>query len=154
MSATRIHEPGQFATAEVGRVFVIHYREQTTLEREQRIAADFLEHCRLHGGSAVILAVNDGPLLPLTPVEVRAHWRQFLVEKTGRVIAIAAVARGLVGVAGAAMTNLLEHVIDPAFGVPLRMFVEPRAAVRWLASIAELGVSEDELLEQVQRLRE
>jgi hypothetical protein len=152
MVTTRIHDPGHFTTAQIGRVFVIHYPVQTTLERERRIAADFLDYSRTCGGRGVVLAILDCPLLPLTPVEVRAHWRQFLVE-TASVAAIAAVAHGLVGVAGAATTNLLEHVIDPAFGVPLRVFLNPSAAISWLASFTELGISHAELLEQIAQLR-
>jgi hypothetical protein len=149
----RILEPGVYGTAQSGRVFIIYYRIQTTLERERRLAAAYLEHCRAIGTRGVILAVNDGPLLPLPPVEVRAHWRQFLAE-TRNVDAVALIARGLIGLAGAAMINLLEHVMDPAFGVPLRAFIEPDAAVRWLAANAELGTSAADLLAQVAALRE
>jgi hypothetical protein len=148
----RLHEPGEIATAQIGRMFAIHYRVPTTLAHERRIAADFLDHCHATGDRGVILSINDAPLLPLPPLEVRAHWRKFLAE-TDRVVAVAAVARGLVGVAGAAMTNLLEHVVDPAFGVPLRVFTEPRGAVAWLASFIELGISEAECLEQLEQLR-
>jgi hypothetical protein len=91
-------------------------------------------------------------LLPLPPIEVRAHWRQFLAGARS-VDAVALVARGLIGIAGAAMINLLEHVMDPAFGVPLKAFVELEAAVNWLASTIELGTSAADLLEQVAVLR-
>jgi hypothetical protein len=149
---TRLHEPGVYATAQCGHVFVIYYGVPTTLERERRIAADYLAHCGAVGGRCGILAVNDGPLLPLPPIEVRAHWRQFLAG-TRSVDAVALVARGLIGIAGAAMINLLEHVMDPAFGVPLKAFVETEAAIAWLASTTEFGTSATELLEQIAALR-
>lgn len=152
MGGEHIGEPGEFGTAAVGRVFIIHYRVQTTLERERSIAAAFVEHCRAHSGRGVILAVNDAPLLPLPPVDVRAHWREFMRD-TASIDAVALISSGLAGLAGAAMTNLIEHVMDPAFGVPLRIFTDSGSAIAWLRSITEIDVDDALLLELVRSLR-
>jgi hypothetical protein len=148
----RIHEPDGFTTAAIGRVFVVRYRVAPTLAGEQRVRADYQDHCDVQGGPTGFLTISEHPPLPMPPVEVRAYWRQSLASGHG-IEAFASVSSGFVGLAAAAISNLLEHLIDPGLGIPFRIFNKPAPAVMWLQKHAELGVTASSVIEQITAMR-
>jgi hypothetical protein len=150
--AVRTHEPDRFTSATIGRVMVVRYRVMPNLPDAQQVYADYQDHCRALGGRTGFLTVSEHPALPMPPVEVRAYWRESLVSSYG-VEAFASVSSGFVGLAAAAVSNLLEHLIDPGLGIPFRVFSSPTPAVTWLEKHVELGMSTGEILEQIKSLR-
>jgi hypothetical protein len=146
----QLHEPGAYSTAKVGRLYVIHYRVVTTVATEQRIWDDYQIHCEQFSGRTPVLASSEHPLLPMPAVDVRKFWRGSLATGYG-VEAIAVISRSFVGLAAAAMTNLLEHLVDPRLGTPFRVFSKPASAVAWLATF-DLQAREAEISAQLEIL--
>jgi hypothetical protein len=147
----RVHEPGLVSTAACGRVYLICYQQLTTVAIEQRIWADYLVHREAVGGSTLVLARVDHAPLPLPSVEVRAVWRASMEHSPG-VLGFAVLGRGFVGLASAALTNLLEHLVDPLYGIRFRVFTGAEPAIAWLGEVAPLAASEAELCATLEAL--
>jgi hypothetical protein len=140
----RVHEPGLVSTAACGRVYLICYRQLTNVATEQRIWADYLRHREAVGGSTVVLTRIDHAPLPLPSVEVRAVWRSSMAASPG-VLGFAVIGHGFVGLASAALTNLLEHLVDPVYGIRFRVFTGADPAIAWLSEVAPLDASAAEI---------
>jgi len=126
----RLHEANVFCTASVGRVYLIRYRRPTTVAIERQILADYELHRAAVAGHCLNLASFEHPPMPLPSVEVRAFWRASMRAGSG-VDAVAAVFGGVLGASAAAVTNLLEHLLDPAFGIRYRVFTNVACAMEW-----------------------
>ena len=146
-----LHEPGRVSTTSCGRVFIICYQQPTSVALEERVWADYLRHREGWPEGTLVLCSAEASL-PLPDVEVRAYWRESMRAGSG-VLGFATINRGFVGLAGAAMTHLLEHLVDPIFGIRFRVFTQTEPAIEWLADVAPLDASEAELNQALARLR-
>jgi hypothetical protein len=112
---------------------LVYYRRPTTVEIEIEVWDDYLGHRATLTDRSLNLVIFDHPAMPLPTVDVRAFWRKSMATGSG-IEALAAVTSGFVGLTSAAITNLLEHMIDPAMELRARVFVKPKPAIAWLAS--------------------